>query len=210
MDAKTASDTLERPRALRAAASVSGSSGFRGSFMAENVAANMQPRKPQSRRYGLSHSQCYRSVMRVEQQPIAVWIESVLSDKQWTAYRWAKQTRGKVNATTIKRAISPDYEGVTAIRVLRDLADAAAVPMPSLSDGPGDVIVSAAVLREILPVVLALMGLPQPSETDLDQGAALLRSGLQFLSGDPDIAADPTRARLAMRALARGFGGLAS
>ena len=61
--------------------------------------------------------------MRLEQQPIAAWIKATLADKGWTAYRWSKATGGKVNPETIRRALSDDYDGVTGLRVLHDLAE---------------------------------------------------------------------------------------
>jgi hypothetical protein len=177
--------------------------------MAPVIAANLQPYKPQCRRFVPTDRRCYTVGMKDEQKPIAAWIASVLAAKGWTAYRWAKQTGGRVNATTIKRAISDDYAGITSIRIINDLAEAAGVEMPNLADLPQGV-ASEAVLIEILPVVLALMGLPTPSSDDLREGASLLRSALVFLADDAATADDPSRARLAARALAKGLRPLTS
>ncbi len=137
--------------------------------------------------------------MREEQKPIAAWIRAILAEKSWTPYRWAKETDGRVAATTITRAISETYRGVTSNRILSDLAKAAGVAPPieiARAGLPEDS------LREVLSVLLTAMGVRVPDERDLAQGARLLRSLLEFHANDPEGLADPKSAALAARALA--------
>jgi hypothetical protein len=138
--------------------------------------------------------------MRDAQRPIATWVAATLAAKGWTAYRWSKETGGKVNAETIRRAVEEDYAGVTSLRVVEQLALAAGVSKPQLSVTSVD-LVNEALICEILPVVLAAMGYPQPASDDLVIGARLLKVGLDFLQSNPEVADDPARMRFAMLAL---------
>ena len=138
--------------------------------------------------------------MREEQEPIAAWIKSTLEAKGWTAYRWAKETGGKVNVTTISRAMSPDYPSVTSSTTIHHLADAAGVPRPNFEPGEPFAF-SASLLAQMLPPVLVAMGCSIPNEEDLALGAKLLQRGLAFAQANPEVATDPVRARIAMLAL---------
>lgn len=59
---------------------------------------------------------------------IRAWMEQTLGQTGWSVKRWA--TESGVAASTIFRAMKPDYEFVTSSRTLSKLATAAGVPMP--------------------------------------------------------------------------------
>ena len=139
--------------------------------------------------------------MRPEQQPIAAWIKATLAEKGWTAYRWAAATGGKVNAQTIRRAISDEYESVTSIRVVSDLAKAAAVEMPALVSAPSTKIAEAC-LYEMLTVVLEYMVVVPTDREVIQRGARLLNRAIAFVQDNPEVGSDPKLARFAMLALA--------
>jgi L-alanine-DL-glutamate epimerase-like enolase superfamily enzyme len=165
------------------------------------IDAQMQLTQVQSRRFGRALVPRYTKYMRDEQKPIAAWIERTLIEKKWTAYRWAKETKGKVSATTITRATDEEYESITSIRVLSDLATAANVDPPIVKAAPIASGINALQLAEVLPYALAVMGCESPTDADLTLGARFLQSALEFLSGDPETAGDPQRLRSAMRAM---------
>jgi hypothetical protein len=62
---------------------------------------------------------------------IRAWLLAVMSDKSLSAPSWARQAG--VAASTIQRAIKPDYQFVTSSRTLAKLAKAAHVQPPSVA-----------------------------------------------------------------------------
>jgi hypothetical protein len=138
--------------------------------------------------------------MRQEQLPIAAWIRATLAEKGWTVHRWANATNGKVNAQTIRRAMSHEYESVTSLRVVSDLAKAADVDMPALVS-VADIKISEACLCEMLSVVIAVMDAVLPDQESIHRGARLLRRAIVFVQENPEVASDPKLARLTMLAL---------
>lgn len=201
MPDSSASLTRATPRASQAAASVVGFKGSSGSTMRSTLAASLQLRNGKVAAHADAQTGAKLPAMRSEQEPIAAWIATTLNAKGWTAYRWAKETKGKVHATTIMRALSPDAKSVTGLAKIRALAEAAGVPMPAFLP-PSENLFSAELLKEVLPTVLLAMGCPIPDSDDLMLGARLLQRALEFVEANPEVADDPSRVRFAMLALA--------
>lgn len=65
--------------------------------------------------------------MRDEQKVIAGWIERVRAAKGWSFERWAKEA-GLTHASTISRAVKPDFDSLTRVDTLHQLARGAGMP----------------------------------------------------------------------------------
>lgn len=132
--------------------------------------------------------------MRDEQKVIAGWIERIATAKGWSYAEWAKKAELGA-ATTITRALKPDYESVTSIPTLHQLAVAADRPSvldflaKDVSSDAGDALPTVEQLEEM--VRLALMEV-QPGAKLADYPpivASSIRDQLELLQahgvGDP-------------------------
>lgn len=69
---------------------------------------------------------------------IRVWMLGVMERTGWSARQWASEAG--VAATTIQRAIKPDYPFVTSSRTLEKLARAANEPAPDVTEPSGPIV----------------------------------------------------------------------
>lgn len=65
--------------------------------------------------------------MRDEQKVIAKWIERVRSVKDWSFEQWAREAK-LPHASTISRAVKPDFDSLTRVDTLHQLARGAGMP----------------------------------------------------------------------------------
>jgi hypothetical protein len=133
--------------------------------------------------------QCYSSGVQPEQKIIADWIERTRERLGWSYAEWAERA-GIGAATTVTRALKPDYPSVTSVKTLAALATAAGEPsildFLQGADGPADrptvVAPNAEALSHLLGAVLPLAPRGRQTAQSLRVVAAALQSGLELLA----------------------------
>lgn len=149
---------------------------------------------------------CYDASMQPEQVVIADWIKRTQARLDLSYSKWATAA-GLGAATTVTRAIDPEYGSITSIKTLNILAKAAGVPSvldflasDEASTKREPVIPSEETLASLLAAVLPLAGRGPLAARSLRVVSAALAHGLELLG---DQSANPDNAG-AVGAAARG------
>lgn len=135
-------------------------------------------------------AECYSAHMQPEQKIIAAWMERTRERLGWSYADWAKRAGIKA-ATTVTRAVKPDYESITTVRTLDLLAKAAGEPSvldqlresganPASPPAP-----SVESIEALLGAVLPLMPRGRQTEQGLRVVSAALAHGLELLGNQP-------------------------
>lgn len=111
-----------------------------------------------------------------------------LGVEQPTVQRWESGVNEPSNRYIRHLAV---LLGVSVSDIIGDCA-----PAPATDNA----VLSVDVLSEILPHVLATMGVTPRKPDDISLGAKLLRSGLLYLASDAEALAEPAAMRAAIRA----------
>jgi hypothetical protein len=150
---------------------------------------------------------CYAADMQPEQKIIANWLENVRDRRGWTFEHWAKVAKIGA-ATTVSRAVKPEYTSVTSVKTLHALARAAEevsildvldrqAKGEPIAEGAG--VPSEETLARLLAVVLPLAPKGRTTEQSLRVVASALRHGLELL-GDQSATHDERSIAVAARA----------
>lgn len=155
---------------------------------------------------------CYRAPVQPEQRIIAKWIERTADRLGWSYAHWAD--RAKIGAaTTITRALKPDYESVTSVKTLHALAKAAGErsildvlndQAEGLDAGEQASIPSEESLATLLGALLPLVPRGRTTAQSLRVVAAALSHGLELL-GDQTAKPDDGSIAVAARGAVSRF-----
>jgi hypothetical protein len=157
------------------------------------------------------NTKCYRAAMQPEQKIIARWMSAIREKHGWSFAAWAEKARIG-SATTLTRAMKPDYESITSVKTLHQLAEAAGERsiLDFLADQtvgarvPAQTLPSVETLATLLAAVLPLAPAGRASDASLKALAEALRHGLELL-GEQQAIADHSALGVASRGVIARF-----
>lgn len=174
----------------------------------DSITAHMQHRQQRMCSVRADSVRGYYACVQPEQRIIADWIERTRNRLGWSYKKWAEKA-GIGAATTLTRALKDDYQSVTSVKTLHDLARAAGERsildfLAEQESGSTVPVPSEEALAGLLSAVLPLASRGRTTAQSLRVVAAALQHGLELL-GDRSATDDAGALDVAARGAVSRF-----